>query len=182
MYGAHVGVRYFPVTSRPTVVVRDPVTVPNRWLLEVRSTMSIVSAWAPFGPTHPVYVGTVFASKRWHNKNKLVGGIDYSYHGDIAAYLHNNDLAQGNIWWQSSKSGVYVGNEFLLGRVGIVAQLGAYIKYAYLRKENFYEKVGANLYLVQRARGPFKEVFFSVLLKTHLNVAEMGEVGMGIGF
>jgi hypothetical protein len=181
LYGVHVGVRYFPVTSRPVHVVREPVTLCNRWLLQARGAMGVVSAWAPFGPTYPVYSGTVYGSKRWQNKNKLLAGIDYSYHGDIYAYLHNNGLAAGHETWQASKSGVYVGNEFLLGRIGIVAQLGAYIKYAYLRKDDLYEKVGCNVYLVQRETGPFKEVFLSVFLKTHLNVAELAEVGMGVG-
>jgi hypothetical protein len=36
--------------------------------------------------------------------------------------------------------------------------------------------------MVQKEKGPIKEAFVCVFLKTHLNVAETGEVGFGFGF
>ena len=45
-----------------------------------------------------------------------------------------------------------------------------------------YEKIGGNLYLVQREHGPIKEFFLCGYLKTHLSVAELAEFGFGMGF
>lgn len=182
MYGMQLGVRYFPVTSRPKYIVREFKPLPNRWLIQARLGMTMVSAYAPNGPLYPIYVASAWGSKRWLSKSKAFVGIDYSYHGDVEAYLRNNNLAVGDEAWQSSKSAVFAGNEFLFGRVGLVLQLGAYVKQAYVKKDALYEKVGANLYLVQKEKGPLKELFLSVFLKTHQTVAEMGELGLGVGF
>jgi hypothetical protein len=182
MYGVQLGVRYFPVTSRPEYIVRELKPLPDRWLVHARLGTTMVAAYAPNGPLYPIYVASAWGSKRWLSKNKAFAGIDYSYHGDVAAYLHNNNLAVGDERWQSSKSAVFAGNEFLFGRVGLVFQLGAYIKQAYLKKDPLYQKVGANLYLVQKEKGTLKELFLSVFLKTHQTVAEMGELGLGVGF
>ena len=182
LYGGHVGIRYFPVTSRPKFIPRELKPLTNRWLAQVRTTMSMVSAYAPKGPLYPVYIVSAYGSRRWNGTNKLLAGIDYSYHGDVYALLRNNSLETGHEILSSSKSGLFVGNEFMLGHVGITAQLGVYIMQAYIKKDPVYEKVGCNYYILQRERGPIKEAFVSFFLKMHLNVAEMAEVGMGLGF
>ncbi|MES2703763.1 MAG: acyloxyacyl hydrolase [Bacteroidota bacterium] len=182
LYGAHIGLRYFPVTSRPKQIVRELKPLSNRWLINVRAMLGSVAAIAPLGPRHPVYVLSAYGSRRWHSKNKYFAGIDYSYHGDIYAYLRNNSYAIGDERMSASKSGLFIGNEFMLGRFGITTLAGVYIKYAYLKKDDIYEKVGASYYFVQREKGPIKEAYFGIFLKTHLNVAETGEVGFGVGF
>jgi hypothetical protein len=182
MYGVRVGVRYFLVTSKPKYIHRELQPLCHRWLVQARLGMTMVSAYAPNGPLYPIYVASVYGSRRWHSKNKMFAGLDHSYHGDVYAYLRNNGLATGNETAQSSKSAVFAGNEFLFGRVGIMLQVGAYLKQAYFKKDALYQKVGANLYLVQKEKGPLKEMFLSVFLKTHQTVAEMGELGVGVGF
>ena len=74
-----------------------------------------------------------------------------------------------------------IGNEFLLGRVGIMLQIGVYLKEGALPVDKYYEKLGCNFYVVQRETGPIKELFLSILLKTHKTQAELAEVGLGIG-
>ncbi len=182
MYGGHIGFRYFPVTSRPPRIERKLTRLKNRWLAQVRLSMAYVSGNTPSGPLYPVYIASGFMSKRWLSKNKAFAGIDYSYHDNIYAYLRNNGLEAGKEAQSSYKSAVFFGNEFLLGRIGIVLQVGVYLKQAYLTTDPYYEKVGGHYYIVQREHGPVKEFFLSAFLKTHKTSAEFGELGIGFGF
>ena len=182
MYGAHIGLRYFPVTSRPPHLVRKPDPLRNRWLVQARLGMAYVSENAPGGPLYPVYVATGYVSRRWLSKNKMFAGMDYSYHTDIYSFLRNNGFYPGSEAQHSYKTAVFVGNEFLIGRVGAVLQLGVYTQQAALKTDPYYEKVGGDYYLVQREHGPIKEFCVSAFLKTHKIVAEFGEIGLGVGF
>lgn len=183
LYGAHIGIRYFPVTSAPQRIIQKIQPLSNRWLYELRLTTARTGANAPLGPSYPVYVVSAYASRRWKSKNKYFGGIDYSYHSDIAAYLKANSfVSPGTEAAHSYKSAIFGGNEFLLGRVGVVLQVGVYIHQAFLTQALYYEKIGGNLYLVQREHGPIKELFLCGFLKTHLSVAELAEFGCGVGF
>ncbi len=184
MYGGHIGFSYYPVTSRPRQIHRKLSPLPNRWLGQVRVSYAMVSSYAPGGPLYPVYLASGFVSKRWKSKNKAFAGLDYSYHSDIYAFLRNNNIYPGDEKKYSSKSAVFFGNEFLMGRLGVVLQVGVYVKQAYLKYDAYYQKVGGHYYLVQReaGKGPIKELFISAFLKTHKTIAELGEFGIGFGF
>ncbi len=182
MYGAHIGLRYFPVSSRPTRIERDLQPLKNRWLLQARFGMSGTELGLADGPMFPVYLGSLFVSKRYASRNKVFAGVDYSYHQHVYTFLRNNEILVGQERANSWKSAVFLGNEFLFGRVGILFQVGWYIKQAYLKQDKYYEKLGGNLYLVQREKGFLKELSTSVLLKTHKTQAELVEVGIGVGF
>ncbi len=179
--GISVCASYFPVTSRPVRVVRELKPLSNRLLLQARYSMSLVSSNTPGGPLYPVYIGTGYVSRRWHNYMKAFAGIDYSYHENIAAHLRNNRLESGSEAARAWKSAVIAGNEFLIGRVGVTLQVGAYIRKAYLHRDDVYEKITGNYYFVLKEKGPVKELLVFTALKAHLNVAEMGEMGIGIG-
>lgn len=184
MYGGHIGFSYFPVTSRPRHIHRKLSPLPNRWLGQVRVSYAMVSSYAPGGPLYPVYLASGFVSKRWIRKNKAFAGMDYSYHSDIYAFQRNNSINPGQEKKYASKSAVFFGNEFLMGRLGVVLQIGVYVKQAYLKQDAYYQKIGGHYYLVQReaGKGPIKELFISAFLKTHKTIAELGEFGIGFGF
>ncbi len=181
MYGGHVGVRYFPTTSNPFKTLRSLKPLPKRWLLQLRAGISANEYGTADGPLYPVYLFSVYASRRYLSKNKMFAGVDYSFHPGIYAFLRNNEILIGKERENSWKSSVFVGNEFLVGRIGIMLQAGVYLKNAYLRLDPYYQKLGANVYLRQSETGLFKEVTTSVLLKTHRFQAELVEIGLGIG-
>jgi len=181
-YGVHVGLRYFPVTSKPEKIVRKMAPLKNRWLAQARIGIAFKENSQPDGPLYPIYIVSAFASKRYRSKNKVFAGLDYSYHNEIFAFLKNNEIDPGREKQHSWKSSVFIGHEFLFGRVGIVLQLGVYLKQAYLTNDPYYEKLGGNLYLLQREKGVLKELNASVLLKTHQTQAEFAEFGLGLGF
>ena len=74
------------------------------------------------------------------------------------------------------------GNEFLLGRIGVVLQVGYYVHQAFQVQGRFYQKLGGNFYMVQREKGFIKEAYLCAFLKTHLSVAELAEAGFGMSF
>ncbi len=182
--GYHVGIKYFPETSRPKHIVKDLKPLKNRWLAEFRLSLAYDESNAPLGPIYPIYVASGYVSKRWISKNKAFAGLDYSYHTNIYSYLRNNIgfVTPGTEARYSYKSAVFVGNEFMLGRLGVVLQVGYYIHQAFQVEGLYYEKLGGNLYLLQHEHGAIKEFFLCAYLKTHLSVAEFAEFGMGMGF
>lgn len=180
--GAHFGIVYSPVTSRPTHILRTLAPLKNRWLIQAKLGMAMVSSYTAGGPLYPIYVGSAYVSRRWWSKNKAFAGIDYSFHENIYAYLRNNGIDPGQEAQNSYKSALFAGNEFLIGRVGIMLQAGVYLRQAYIRLDPVYEKVGGNYYFVRNEKGPIKEFFAYVAVKTDLSVAEFGEFGMGFGF
>lgn len=181
-YGWHAGLRYYPYGSSPGKIKKELTPLKNRWLAQIRLGLAAREAPAPDGPMYPVYMVTAFASKRYWSKNKLLLGLDYSYHTNMYTFLRNNEIHPGEEKANSWKSAVIVGNEFLIGRVGILAQLGFYIKNYYLPEDFFYQKLGGNLYLLQKEEGLLKELSTSIILKTHKFEAELVEVGIGVGF
>ena len=181
MAGGHIGISYFPITSKPVRITKDLQPLKNRYLFQFRGGMSLVSSYTPGGPLYPVYVATAYVSRRWHSSNKVFAGLDYSYHDNIYAFLRNNELETGVEGKHSYKSAIIAGNEFMIGRVAVTLQAGIYIKQAYIYTADVYEKVGGSYYFVLKERGPIKELFLFTFLKTHLSVAEFGEMGLGIG-
>ena len=180
--GLTIGIRYFPVSSHPVTILEGRPALKNRWLVEMHYGMAMVASYSPGGPSYPVYLGSANVAYRWRGKNKLMAGLDYSYHSDTYYFLKNAMLTPGKEAQNSWKSGLVVGNEFLYGRVGILLQLGYYLKQSYIRKDDFYERIGVNYYMVQKEKGPIRELFLSAHLKSHGNVAELGELGVGVGF
>jgi hypothetical protein len=179
--GMSTAISYFPVSSKPEKVVNDLKPLAKRCLLHLRYGMSLVSSNTPGGPLYPVYIGTGYVSKRWNDNNKAFMGMDYSYHQNLYAHMRDNRLETGNEKKNAYKSAIIAGNEFMFGRVGILLQAGVYLKRGYLNHNDVYEKVSGIYYLAQKEHGPIKEFFVFTSLKTHLNVAEMGEMGVGIG-
>ena len=181
-WGVNFGIAYSPVTSRPERIISEAEPLTSRWLIQARLSTAMVSSYTPGGPLYPVYLASGFASRRWLGKNKLFAGLDYSYHQNIYSFLVNNELATGRERQNAWKSAVFAGNEFLFGRMGVFGQIGMYLKQAYVRTDFCYEKAGINYYLVQKEKGTLKEFFLTASVKTHRTVAEMGEIGLGMGF
>jgi hypothetical protein len=181
-YGVHVGIRYFPTTAHPSKIEQLLPVLRNRWLLQARLGLAFKETGYTDGPLYPVYLATMYASKRYAGRNKFFAGVDYSYHDGIYAFLRNNEIYPGTEKAHSWKGAVFVGNEFLLGKLGFLLQVGGYFKQAYLKQDAVYEKLGLVFYIVQSEQGLWKELAVSTLLKTHQTQAELVEMGIGVGF
>ncbi len=182
MVGAHLGVRYFPTTSNAVRIKKNLEPLPNRWLFEARIGIAHNEARSEGNPELPTYLTSLYMSHRWLSKNKWYVGIDAASHEDVYQELKYWTRYVGNERAHSWDGGIFAGNEFLVGRIGIFAQVGIYYKQTYLKFDPFYEKIGLNYYVIKREKGPVKEVFLSSILLTHAIVAELAEFGIGAGF
>lgn len=181
-YGAHIGIRYSPVTSTPARTIRDLPKLKNRIMFQVRFGISGSEMGTADGPMNPIYSYSAFVSRRYAGKNKLYIGADYAYYKNIYMFLKNNEVDPGNEKSNSTKSAVFIGNEFLLGRIGIIFQAGYYIHKGTLTDYPVYEKLGGNVYLLQQEKGIIKELTLHCYLKAHLATAELAELGIGAAF
>lgn len=184
MVGAHAGVQFFPVNSKPKPIVRDIPKLSNRWLGEIRVGVGFKEANATGNPEKPSYIISGYASKRMWSKDKLYAGIDYAYHESTYDFLKTYAINVGHEMGHSWDGTFFVGNEFILGDIGILTQVGYYYRLTYLRYGNdpLNEKFGLKYYLIKQERGILKEMFVSAVLTTHMAVAEYAEFGVGAGF
>ncbi|MEO6831632.1 MAG: acyloxyacyl hydrolase [Chitinophagaceae bacterium] len=180
--GAHIGFRYWLNGDRPKKTVRTLPKLPNRILLQARIGMAIEESGTTDGPLYKTFLGTLYASHRYAGKNKLLFGIDYSYHQGIYAFERNNEINIGSERENAWKAAVFVGHEWMFGRMSLITQVGVYVKQAVLKTDPYYEKIGYNYYLFKKERGTLKELSLSVLLKTHKSIAELIEYGVTVGF
>lgn len=179
--GAHFGLRYFPSTCTPEKKVNELPKLHNRWLLQMRGGVGFIQSRSPGHPKLPTYFGSVYASRRWRGKNKYFFGTDMASCESNYAFLRMYELFPGKERSYSWDGAVFIGNEFLFGRLGLMTQVGVYYKQKYLKQDPIYQKLGANYYIIKKEHGPVKELFVSALLKTHMIIAEVAEFGIGIG-
>ena len=182
MAGAHIGLQYYPTGCHPKRLIKELPKLSNRWLAEARLGIAWNEARAKGNPELPTYLASVYVSRRWLSKNKFFGGTDYSFSESTHAFLKNYGVELGHQDAHSWDGAFFVGNEFLLGRLGLVAQVGVYYQQTYLRQDPAYEKLGGNFYIIKQEHGVVKELFVSAMLKTHLIIAEFAEFGVGAGF
>lgn len=184
MAGAHFGLRYFPAGHHTEKIVRELPKLKDRWLLNIRSSIGFNEANATNNPHLPNYIIAGYISRRWLSKNKLFAGIDYAYHEPTYAFYKTYGIHIGHERSNAWDGTFFAGNEFIIGRVGIVLQVGYYYRTTYLRYGNdmFNEKLGGHLYLIQKESGALKELFISALVTTHTATAEYAEFGIGVGF
>ncbi len=182
MWGLHMGVRWFPVSSSPDRIMRKMAPVSRRWLVEARAGIAHREARAKGNPVKPAYVGALSVSKRLNGHNKVFGGIDAAYHADVHAFLINYGVEYGREKQHSWDGGVFVGDEYIIGHLGLMAAVGVYYRQTFLDFDPIYQKMGGKYYILNRERGLVKEMFLSALLNTHGAVAEYAEFGMGLAF
>lgn len=182
MWGVHLGVRYFPLMKMPSPIHRELSDFHNNWRFNYKYSMAFIEKMPADGPLYPVYMLAAGFSHRYWNKNKVHVGFDYSYNTGTYAFLKSIEDKRGEESASSYQVAAFVGNEFLLGRVGVLFQLGFYLKESHDMNEIFYQKLGGVFYFYRSEKGIIKDVYGTALLKTHKAVAEFPEFGLGIAF
>jgi hypothetical protein len=182
-WGGHIGVRYAPHSNNPDKIIHKPApTFSNNYMGFAKVSIAFREMGVADGPTYRTYIGHIGIAKRYASKNKVYAGIDYHYHTHRYYFALNSGAVVDNKWRQAGQFAAFVGHEFIYGKFGIVGQLGYYFLPAIDQSEKLYQKIGGNFYALRKEHGTIKEVYFSAILKTHLTVAELFEMGIGISF
>lgn len=182
-WGAHIGARYFPVTDAPERIVRDPKpTFRNNFMGFIRGGIAFVEKGPADGPTYNTYIAQAGIAKRYASKNKVYAGMDIHYHSHVYHYEIYQGIPVQSKFNSAGQLALFAGHEYIFGKVGVVAQMGYYIVPYASQNTRLYQKLGGTYYFLRKEQGIIKEVYATALLKTHLTVAELFEMGFGISF
>lgn len=186
MLGGHIGVRYYPVTSRPVLQEKELPKLRSRILVQLRMGLGLIEDGFADGPQRPVYMPGLFVSKRYGSRNKVFIGVDYAFYETVYRFLVYNEISPGKEKEKATEMSVFIGNEFLIGKFGLVVQAG----YPFKRvdvvngKDNYkyVEKLGYNYYLIQNEKGIVKELTLHSYIKAKRFKAATIEFGVGLAF
>ncbi len=182
-YGAQIGVRYFPLTAQPNRIIRDHVdTWRNQYGVQVRTSVGFKEVGSYGGPRYQSYLLGIQGYKLYQSKNRVYFGAEYQYHQQVYAFHKSNFESKAKARSEAGQLAIHLGHEFIIGRFGIIGQLGYYIKDVEERSIPLYQKIGTQFYIMQRDKGFIKHLYANILLKTHLANAEMAEIGIGMSF
>lgn len=178
----HIGIRYFPGNPRPKRTSSYLPQLKNRVLLQARMSMGFCEIQGNNGPLYPVYMPSLFMSKRYASRNKAFIGVDYSYYKSLEAFQKNNGINDGEESKYATQACAIVGNEFLFGRFGILLQVGVPFKKTLRENDGMYfPKMGYNFYVLQNETGPVKELSIHSYIKANRFEADLIEFGIGVG-
>ena len=180
-YGAHVGLRYFPVSSHVDRIATNYNRLRNRWLFHARFSMGYNELQVPDGPRYPAYLVSAYISRRYGGRNKVFAGLGYAYYSAVYHFLRNNEVLVGKEKSNSTELSFFIGNEFLIGRFGLILQVGVPFKRTYLSEDFDIEKLGYKYYLLQNEKGFIKELTIHTMIKAVNLEASVIEFGAGVG-
>jgi hypothetical protein len=112
--------------------------------------------------------------------NKFYGGLSFEYFPSVRDYIIMNDIhTKYGATFEASIPSVVLGNEFMLGRVGMFYSAGVYLWKSTPTVTPVYFKVGANVYLAEIPKRKGTKFFVGNNVKAHINVAQYNEFSVG---
>ena len=132
------------------------------------------------GPKFPVHVGTLCYARYTSPANKLYAGLSFEYFRSIHDWLTYNEIpTKHGATFESSIASVVLGDEIVLGRIGMFYGGGIYLWKSYATPSPFYFKVGANVYFAQMGKRKGFKFFGGTNVKSHTSVAQYWEFSLG---
>jgi len=148
------------------------------------------------GELKPVYSADLSAGILFNKHIKLRGGFTYRYYQTYYDHIiKTNDtelISQSK--WNSSNVSFYLGNEFLMGHIGIDMLLGINLHKPFYQKYNpstaigttlqkrLLTRIGANLYLINTHKLPKHNIFIGAHIKANMAKADYTDLTIGYTF
>jgi Lipid A 3-O-deacylase (PagL) len=154
----------------------------NKLGFNMRLGGSMAEAGLGDGPLMPIYTAAFFASYTYHQKHKLLLGIDYEYNGKTEFFIRTTRQAYTSMYKDAGYLAAVVGNEFLLGRFSIPVQIGYYLNAKYLKVANTYNKFGLLYYPTFKKNRYGNGLYVGTILKTNAFTADYLECCIGTNF
>lgn len=133
------------------------------------------------GPMYSAYNISGFVQRCFRQKYQWSLGVDATYFEKLYAIYKGNGLYKGKENMQAMRYSVFLGNEFLFGKIGLPLQLGIYLNRP-IQGPFIYQKLGLNYHVYQKSVSKIQDIFLFTQLKTHLVQAELAEIGIGFLF
>ena len=164
------------------IIIHEIKPLEKRWGLTLNFGYASTELTPIGGPSYPFYVASLAGIYRLSAVRELSFGFDYEY--DKAVYtfgLHTSGfINEAAARRASTRLGVFVAHEFLLGNVGLYGQLGTYIPgFDFSTAWFIYTKLGMRYYLPGIGKNKSR-FYFGVHLKSHRIIAEYLSFGIGV--
>ena len=132
------------------------------------------------GPKFPIHTGTIAYARYTSAGNKLYAGLSFEYLRAVHDWIVYNDIpTKHGATWEASIGSVVLGDEIILGRIGMFYSTGIYLWKNRAAYGPIYFKVGANVYFAQFGKGKFLKFFIGNNVKSHTSVAQANEFSLG---
>jgi hypothetical protein len=177
-----IGVKVYPQlkTLEYNCVKTKPV---KKNEIMIRYSLGLHEAYTENGPVYPVHIATVLYSRYTSHGNKVFGGFSFEFLQIIRDITRIQELGDRNYAnMQSFFPSLYLGDEIMVGNVGIFFGTGIYLKKNDFLKKPVYFKTGGHYYFYNFGKNKGVKLFVGTNVKSHLFVAQFWEFSSGVCF
>ncbi len=197
-----LGLKYIP--GDPAAIKKyDSITRPDKhWRLNTLFGIGrheFGSSTKPTGgPKYMIYQVAVYGTKRLRYINSFQAGIFFSYYSGFYDYTINHELFDEHEHMKAMVVTVFAGHEFMIDRVGLVAQLGLNVYNPFFKEfkkvqkapEDFElfsktyitNKLGIQYYFGDPTFSSRHKFFAGIYIKANFGQADFAELATGYTF
>ncbi len=192
------GLNYF-WNRLPHFYKHDSIKKPNKkWVLNFFAGYGrheFGSATKPTGgPKYPVFNGALFVSKRYKKICNFQTGLSYTYYTDYYDYIINQEIFNSMQHLKASVITTFIGNEFIIGKFGLIVQTGINIYNPFLKQFRSGEdsrrqidiyiptKIGIQYYFLDPTDKPKHNIYLGLYMKANFGTADYAQIATGITF
>jgi Lipid A 3-O-deacylase (PagL) len=114
--------------------------------------------------------------------HRLSAGLWYEYYKGGRRIYDYNFTDAGDGWAQASRIATVFGEELLMGRFGISAQVGLYLYQGVFKQLASFQQLGVNYTLIQFSKIRQQQLYIGTHLKSHSITAEYFDTTIGLRF
>lgn len=185
----HLGVCFKPNPILPEDIKR-PETMPKKnrgfrpqFCLLTGMGMRESAAWG--GPKYPVLMTSFDGGIYVARNNRLKLGFEYEWVGSVHAFQqHLGIYTPEQVTWKASRVSVFIEDEILIGRLGLLARIGFYVTNNPQQSDmHFFTRLAMRCYLYNPLLHPRRvNPFVGIALKAHEITAEYFSIQLGTTF
>ncbi len=194
----NIGLSYFP-KAVPGFYKHDSITKPTKKIL-INFLLGygrheFGSATQPTGgPRYPVVQAGLYLSKRVRRISNVHAGLFFTYYTDFYDFIINQEFFDEQQRLKSSVVTIFAGHEFMIGKFGLITQMGFNIytpfkKKLYKSEDNnnwtslyISNKIGVQYYIFDPTVHARKNVYFGLYIKTISASADFAQAAVGYTF
>jgi hypothetical protein len=198
----NIGIKYYPF-PKSEIKNNNPTPVYEH---KLRINLQAGSGLHEFGfatkpiggPKYPVYLATIYLSEQYSIKGIIQSGLFINYYTGFHDYIINQELFDSkNPQLKSFVLGLFIGHEYIFGRIGAVAQssfnfYSPFLK-KYYRSINDYDfntkmkiynsnKIGFKYYILRPVNNANKYLYLGIFIKANSGQADVVEYSVGFTF
>ena len=171
--------------DNPSTEKKKPIELPKGFgdlQIGMRIGYGRNSSKTPGGPVYPSYLGAVYLNSIVQNRFRLKLGTEWFWTESQYAFIRNQVIPSEDPRRDALGGVVFLGTEFLMGNIALIAHLGPYIKRPYLMDYLLYTKIGVQVYLYDQQENPRFQPYLGAFVHAHSGEADLAEFGVGFVF